>query len=430
MVIPSIETQNLEREVLRITSVTSDKFVYAPKKEQVISDLIIGLKRFRNSVRWKWFFQEEKRKKNELKNSLLNKSAYDRDKIFNDNDEENESPTSIRQEGLKSGLAPVKTTQDAPIGSPEVEGFLKEVEIKLIDQINKEDFSNVKNNRDRTIDTLLERLRRSNQVVIATDKTNSFKVIPLDKYKKMVLGHLRASAKEIPRDRIIELFDTAKNEQAKFEDLLSANEEKFLTKSIDSRSIPTPKLIIKDHKKQDQNGDYPSRLIVPASNFISGFPRLGYLGIRRILDENKINYEKRTIVQASTLKMEIEKMKLKKREVTIAKLDIVAMYPSIQFLIVKKAVRYFARELSSENNQKIEKCLEMIGFGMKNTLVSFIDKYYEYGGEMEDEKRGLTIGGYESAWLADLVAAYLLEMTKEKFDNFVYHGIYRDNGFY
>ena len=71
----------------------------------------------------------------------------------------------------------------------------------------------------------------------------------------------------------------------------------------------------------------------------------------------------------------------------------------------------------------------MIGFGMKNTLVSFIDKYYEYGGEMEDEKRGLTIGGYESAWLADLVAAYLLEMTKEKFDNFVYHGIYRNDGF-
>ena len=211
--------------------------------------------------------------------------------------------------------------------------------------------------------------------------------------------------------------------------LQTESNHKFLTKSIDSRSIPTPKLIIKDHKKQDQNGDYPSRLIVPASNFISGFPRLGYLGIRRILDENKINYEKRTIVQASTLKMEIEKMKLKKREVTIAKLDIVAMYPSIQFLIVKKAVRYFARELSSENNQKIEKCLEMIGFGMKNTLVSFIDKYYEYGGEMEDEKRGLTIGGYESAWLADLVAAYLLEMTKEKFDNFVYHGIYRDDGF-
>ena len=66
---------------------------------------------------------------------------------------------------------------------------------------------------------------------------------------------------------------------------------------------------------------------------------------------------------------------------------------------------------------------------MKNTLVSFIDKYYKYGGEMEDEKRGLTIGGYESAWLADLVAAYLLEMMKEKFNNFVYHGIYRDDGF-
>ena len=72
---------------------------------------------------------------------------------------------------------------------------------------------------------------------------------------------------------------------------------------------------------------------------------------------------------------EIEKLKLKKNDVTIAKLDTEAMYPSIQFLLVKKVVRYVSRDLSEEDKRKIEKCLEMIGFGMKNTLVTFIDKY-------------------------------------------------------
>ena len=71
----------------------------------------------------------------------------------------------------------------------------------------------------------------------------------------------------------------------------------------------------------------------------------------------------------------------------------------------------------------------MIGFGMKNTLVSFVNKYYEYGGDMESEKRGLTIGGFESAWLADLVAAFILKKTESLFSDFIYHGIYRDDGF-
>lgn len=36
-------------------------------------------------------------------------------------------------------------------------------------------------------------------------------------------------------------------------------------------------------------------------------------------------------------------MEVKNKDTTIAKLDIVNMYPSIQFLIVKKAVEYFRK---------------------------------------------------------------------------------------
>ena len=73
------------------------------------------------------------------------------------------------------------------------------------------------------------------------------------------------------------------------------------------------------------------------------------------------------------MKEKIETLEVKKNEVTLAKLDTVAMYPSIQFLLVKKAVRFNSKELSKRDKEKIEKCLEVIGFGMKNTLVCFID---------------------------------------------------------
>ena len=76
-----------------------------------------------------------------------------------------------------------------------------------------------------------------------------------------------------------------------FEDTLSEKEVIFLSKTLESKSISTPKLIIKDHKKANKHGNYPFRLIVLANNFTSAFPRLGYLGIKRIFSTEKINYE-------------------------------------------------------------------------------------------------------------------------------------------
>ena len=41
----------------------------------------------------------------------------------------------------------------------------------------------------------------------------------------------------------------------------------------------------------------------------------------------------------------------------------------------------------------------------------------------------LTIGGYDSAWLADLVACYILEMSQNVWSKaFTYFKIYRDDG--
>ena len=69
----------------------------------------------------------------------------------------------------------------------------------------------------------------------------------------------------------MELYEIAQETKLKIEDSLSESEERFLSKTLESKSIPTPKLIIKDHKKANADGEFPSRLIVPANNFTSGF---------------------------------------------------------------------------------------------------------------------------------------------------------------
>ena len=59
----------------------------------------------------------------------------------------------------------------------------------------------------------------------------------------------------------------------------------------------------------------------------------------------------------------------------------------------------------------------------------FCGVYYEYDGDKEIDEKGLTIGGYESAWLADLVGAYILANTEQHFTQTSYQGLYRDDGF-
>jgi hypothetical protein len=46
---------------------------------------------------------------------------------------------------------------------------------------------------------------------------------------------------------------------------------------------------------------------------------------------------------------------------------------------------------------------------MGNTIVCFREKYYEYGVDPDPDRCGLTIGRFESAFLADLEATYIFK---------------------
>jgi hypothetical protein len=84
--------------------------------------------------------------------------------------------------------------------------------------------------------------------------------------------------------------------------------------------------------------------------------------------------------------------------------------------------------LGKKQKTKIKVCLKMIAFGMGNTLLTLVNKYYKYDGKQEMQDKGLTIGGYKSSWLTDLVIAFVLKNTANIFDEAIFERIYRDNG--
>ena len=112
---------------------------------------------------------------------------------------------------------------------------------------------------------------------------------------------------------------------------------------------------------------------------------------------------------------------------TIASVDAINMYPSIKLAKIRKKVRFFTTKLTAATKKTINLFLELIHFGMSSTLISFDVGYYDYHG-VEREEQGLAIGGYESAFLADLVASYLFEEAKANFRPTIYHIIYRCDG--
>jgi hypothetical protein len=67
---------------------------------------------------------------------------------------------------------------------------------------------------------------------------------------------------------------------------LSEKEMGFVEEALESKAVPTPKLLINDHKPMNRKGEYVTRLIGPATNFTAAFPKVGYLGIKKLFRIN------------------------------------------------------------------------------------------------------------------------------------------------
>jgi hypothetical protein len=86
-----------------------------------------------------------------------------------------------------------------------------------------------------------------------------------------------------------------------------------------------------------------------------------------MMDEAEVNYRRKTIIQASHLKRQIESLLgIRKDRHTIFSLDIKAFYPSVTYGLAERAIA-FSPFCLKKKKAKIKVCLEMIAFGMGNT---------------------------------------------------------------
>ena len=169
------------------------------------------------------------------------------------------------------------------------------------------------------------------------------RVIKIKDYRRQVSENLLKAADLDLRLKVVSLVEDANTLLDKVKMKLSFQEGKFVRQSLATRDIPYSKLLIKDNKTINQKGESPKRLVIPATEVTATFSKIGYLGIKRCLDNIKVNYSRVSIVQASDLKERLEELKINRDEVTIASVEAINMYPYIKLQTTRKAVNYFAR---------------------------------------------------------------------------------------
>jgi hypothetical protein len=177
-------------------------------------------------------------------------------------------------------------------------------------------------------------------VVIPTNKTNLFRGIHIDDYENWMIRHLLKNGMQIPRSKLVQVFEHANKLLENLEHIMSEDEYLFVKESINSKAIPAPKLLIKDPMEINDDSNYPTRLVVPATNFALAFLKLGYIGIKKMMDKAEVNYSRKTFIQASHLKLQIKSLSIRKGRHMIFSLDIEAFHPFVTYGLIKRAIEF------------------------------------------------------------------------------------------
>ena len=109
-------------------------------------------------------------------------------------------------------------------------------------------------------------------------------LIIIEDYMHWVSDHLLKVADLAIRLKAVALFEDANKLLDKVKMELSVEEENFVKQSLATRVIPSLKILIKDHNTINKKGEFPTRLVIPATNFTATYSKIGYLGIKRCLD--------------------------------------------------------------------------------------------------------------------------------------------------
>jgi hypothetical protein len=193
----------------------SERFVPQPSSESRTIDVVNGIGEFKQRARWAeyWRLRNFDRVANEqvvwvsyfvehpdkLSEFQWERSCNDPNWQWPDpetmttyNDGDDICDMLEKTAGFGMGLKRTNPKSKAPVGSLDLECFLKQVEEELLKQSVDEEKKNNKAEPENStrVKDILSTLREVDLVVVPTDKTNSFRTMDVEVYKMEVNKHL------------------------------------------------------------------------------------------------------------------------------------------------------------------------------------------------------------------------------------------------
>ena len=182
--------ENLRQMVQKLCSGTSDRFVPEPYQKYVQSDILIAIRGFKNVVRWKEFWRDQKKSTEPEENEI-------------------EEESRVMATGLNTGLKHIFGVKAAKHGSDNLKGFLIAVGKTLLKEAFKRRRFDRQNRKTVEIYDVLQELKKSGCVCVLTDKTNATRVIKIKDYKRWVSAHLQKAADLALRPKVMALYENA-----------------------------------------------------------------------------------------------------------------------------------------------------------------------------------------------------------------------------
>ena len=404
---PNSENYKNNNESLAQVGDISGKFVPLGNYKSIVNATITGLIRLRHRLRWHWYWKNQN------------------DFGIQEGDSELEIEQEIAQvDTLNSGLK--LPNYKSPRAKPEEEYFLKTLERDILHNIRKKPLPIAYNTDQKMIKNFIHDLSEvKDSIFIKTDKTNSRKFMGVGEYKNKLEDELSKKCTKVSREEVVSDLGVLERYVKANKNRFGNKEFEYVLDTINRKLISTPTARIKDHKNND-----PLRLIIPADNFTANLSKVLISGLKRIFAECRVDF-KFLIENSYSFISDMKELKLKRSSNRIILLDISDMYASFGIPLIRKAINFYidTYRFDSASQNTCEFILKSFELIMNMNYSCFGTDFYRYTGKGK-EGTGLTMGGYESCFLSDLVVNYIYQEFENEglFEDFIYNRTYRDDG--
>ena len=288
---------------------------------------------------------------------------------------------------------------------PKTNKHLAPFENDLIDMAANIEFRQVSNKFQNELREDVKRIKRTKNVIVASDKTSNFYQMTREQYSKLVKDNVTAKYKKADENEVNEI-----NKEAK-----EVTKELRIHNRINKLPLREAYVTLKDHKANFAT--HPTcRLINPTKSEVGKVAK-------HILDNiNKVTRERTNLNQWTNTDQVLSWFeKLERGKYSFLKMDVVDFYPSITRSLLDKALNFARSYVNIDEEEKA-----IIYNSCRSVLYSNYAVWQKRESQNADAAFDVTMGSFNGAEICELVGLYMLQGLNQIIgDGNI--GLYRDD---